>query len=208
MTLIRVLCRHHFRISPRVRAAWARPGGDDAGLRCRAADRRSGVRGRSRRARASEDRSRGRVDGDDRAAVRLCGVDRPRRARSPETTSRALQDAQREGAGSPSMRLRRNTRTAMPRSGRRAARYLRDNVKYGLGAEEAAGLQLFLDYAADLGLAPQRRPAGILLDDRAHRAKGPGRRPRRRGRGARAVPPRADTAARPSRRYDPRPQAS
>lgn len=39
----------------------------------------------------------------------------------------------------------------------RAAAYLRDNVKYGLGADEAAGLQLFLDYAADLGLAPGRR---------------------------------------------------
>jgi chorismate dehydratase len=40
---------------------------------------------------------------------------------------------------------------------RRAAVYLRDNVKYGLGADEAAGLQRFLDYAADLGLAPARR---------------------------------------------------
>jgi chorismate dehydratase len=39
----------------------------------------------------------------------------------------------------------------------RAAAYLRDNVKYGLGGDEAAGLQLFLDYAADLGLGPQRR---------------------------------------------------
>ena len=39
----------------------------------------------------------------------------------------------------------------------RAAAYLRDNVKYGLGPEEAAGLQTFLDYAADLGLAPRKR---------------------------------------------------
>ena len=39
----------------------------------------------------------------------------------------------------------------------RAARYLRDNMSYGLGAEAAQGLQLFLDYAADLGLAPARR---------------------------------------------------
>jgi chorismate dehydratase len=39
----------------------------------------------------------------------------------------------------------------------RAAVYLRDNVKYGLGADEAAGLQMFLDYAAELGLAPGRR---------------------------------------------------
>jgi len=40
----------------------------------------------------------------------------------------------------------------------RAAAYLRDNVKYGLGVDEAKGLQLFLNYAADLGLAPRRRP--------------------------------------------------
>lgn len=40
---------------------------------------------------------------------------------------------------------------------RRAAKYLRDNVKYGLGPDEAAGLQLFLDYAAELGLGPWRR---------------------------------------------------
>jgi chorismate dehydratase len=39
----------------------------------------------------------------------------------------------------------------------RASAYLRDNVRYGLGAEEAAGLQLFLDYAAELGVAPRRR---------------------------------------------------
>jgi chorismate dehydratase len=39
----------------------------------------------------------------------------------------------------------------------RAAIYLRDNVKYGLGPEEAAGLQMFLDYAAEMGLGPRRR---------------------------------------------------
>jgi hypothetical protein len=38
----------------------------------------------------------------------------------------------------------------------RAATYLRDNVRYGLGADEAAGLQLFLDRAAALGLGPKR----------------------------------------------------
>lgn len=39
----------------------------------------------------------------------------------------------------------------------RARVYLRDNVKYGFGPDEIAGLQAFLDYAADLGLAPRRR---------------------------------------------------
>lgn len=41
---------------------------------------------------------------------------------------------------------------------RLAGAYLRDNVKYGLGPDEARGLQLFLDYAADLKLGPARRP--------------------------------------------------
>lgn len=35
--------------------------------------------------------------------------------------------------------------------------YLRDNMRYGLGPDEEKGLQLFLDYAADLGLAPRKR---------------------------------------------------
>lgn len=39
----------------------------------------------------------------------------------------------------------------------RAAAYLRHNVKYGLGPDDAAGLQQFLDYAAALGLAPRKR---------------------------------------------------
>jgi chorismate dehydratase len=39
----------------------------------------------------------------------------------------------------------------------RAAAYLRDNVRYGLGPDEAQGLQIFLDYAVDLGLAPRKR---------------------------------------------------
>ena len=38
----------------------------------------------------------------------------------------------------------------------RAARYLRDNVRYVLGDRERDGLQRFLDYAADLGIAPRR----------------------------------------------------
>lgn len=39
----------------------------------------------------------------------------------------------------------------------RAARYLRDNVRYGLGEAERTGLQLFLDHAADLGIGPRTR---------------------------------------------------
>lgn len=68
----------------------------------------------------------------------------------------ALQDAQAAGVAS--------TDAIAAEYGRgdavattRAAVYLRDNVKYGLGEEEAAGLQMFLDYAAELGAAPRKR---------------------------------------------------
>jgi predicted solute-binding protein len=45
------------------------------------------------------------------------------------------------------------------------ARYLRDNIKYHLGAEEQAGLELFYRYAVEAGAAPAARslrfyPAG------------------------------------------------
>lgn len=69
---------------------------------------------------------------------------------------RALQDAQAAGI--------RATETIAAEYGQgdrraadRAAEYLRHNVKYGLGPAEVAGLQRFLDCAAELGLAPRRR---------------------------------------------------
>jgi chorismate dehydratase len=70
---------------------------------------------------------------------------------------RLLQEAQREGLEAVDLIAAEYARGDSARAAR-AALYLRDNVKYGLGAEEAAGLQMFLDYAADLGLAPRRRP--------------------------------------------------
>jgi chorismate dehydratase len=69
----------------------------------------------------------------------------------------ALQSAQAEGLRSTDAIAAEYGRGDAVRTARAAA-YLRDNVKYGLGADEAAGLQLFLDYAADLGLGPGRRP--------------------------------------------------
>jgi len=69
---------------------------------------------------------------------------------------RALQRAQDEGLAAVAAIAAEYARGDDGRA-TRAAAYLRDNVKYGLGPDEAAGLQLFLDYAADLGLAPGRR---------------------------------------------------
>jgi chorismate dehydratase len=68
----------------------------------------------------------------------------------------ALQEAQAEGLRSIDA-IAAEYGGGDPARTARAAVYLRDNVRYGLGPEEAAGLQLFLDYAADLGLAPARR---------------------------------------------------
>ena len=69
---------------------------------------------------------------------------------------RALQDAQAEGLVSIDA-IAREYGGSDAAVVRRAASYLRDNVRYGLGPREADGLQLFLDYAADLGVAPARR---------------------------------------------------
>jgi chorismate dehydratase len=68
-----------------------------------------------------------------------------------------LQDAQQEGVRSTEA-ISAEYGRGNPAIAARAASYLRDNVKYGLGVEEAKGLQAFLDYAADLKLAPRQRP--------------------------------------------------
>jgi chorismate dehydratase len=69
---------------------------------------------------------------------------------------RALQAAQQEGAGATGAIAAEYGRGDVAATARAAA-YLRDNVRYGLGPDEASGLQTFLDYAAALGLAPRRR---------------------------------------------------
>ena len=69
---------------------------------------------------------------------------------------KALQDAQAEGVQASEAIAAEYGRGDARRTAKAAA-YLRDNVKYGIGPDEVRGLQLFLDYAADLGLAPARR---------------------------------------------------
>jgi len=155
VALIQILCHHHFRIRPRFV-----PHGPELAVMTR-------------------DFDGGLLIGDpafeaDHAALGLTKVDlgeewtkmtglpfvyaawtgRPG-AISPEDVQ-ALQQAQAEGLSALDVIAAEygdasETRTA------KALAYLRDNVKYRLAAEEAAGLQLFLDHAADLGLAPGRR---------------------------------------------------
>lgn len=68
----------------------------------------------------------------------------------------ALQAAQDEGVAAAAAIA---AEYAGPRAAVRtlAEAYLRDNVRYGMGPDEVAGLQLFLDWAADLGVGPARR---------------------------------------------------
>ena len=69
---------------------------------------------------------------------------------------RLLQEAQTEGVESyPAIAEEYGRGDAV--ATRRGLAYLRDNIRYGLGTDEVAGLQLFLDYAADLSLGPHRR---------------------------------------------------
>jgi len=69
---------------------------------------------------------------------------------------RLLQDAQAEGVGAFEA-IAAEYAHGDPATQERALAYLRDNMRYGLGADEQAGLQMFLDYAADLGRASRRR---------------------------------------------------
>jgi len=155
VSLIRVLCHHRFKISPQFV-----PHGPDLAAMTRAHDA-------------------GLLIGDpafdvDHVSLGLTKIDlgaewtamtglpfiyatwTGRRGTLTAEDVRALQDAQAEGVASRLAIAAEYGRGDTART-ERAAVYLRDNVKYGLGADEAAGLQMFLDYAADLGLAPRRR---------------------------------------------------
>lgn len=67
----------------------------------------------------------------------------------------ALQVAQAAGVAARQVIAREYAGADVARAARAEA-YLRDNVRYGLGPDEVAGLQQFLDYAAELGIGPQR----------------------------------------------------
>ena len=69
---------------------------------------------------------------------------------------RLLQDAQEEGVRSADVIAAEYGRGDAAATARAVA-YLKDNVRYGIGPDDARGLQMFLDYAADLGLAPRKR---------------------------------------------------
>ena len=156
VALLRILCRHHFRIAP----AYVHAPPDVAAM-VRAHDA-------------------GLLIGDpafdtDHEALGLTKIDlgaswtemtglpfvyaawTGRAGAIGATEVRALQDAQAAGVGAIEAIAEAYGRGDPVRSGR-ARDYLRHNVRYGLGVDETAGLQRFLDLAADLdGLVRGRR---------------------------------------------------
>jgi predicted solute-binding protein len=155
VALIQVLCRYHFRINPRFV-----PHGPDLAVMTR-------------------DFDAGLLIGDpafeaDHVALGLQKIDlglewshmtglpfvyaawtgRPGPVSGGDVS--ALQDAQRQGLAAVDLIAAEYAHGDSARIAK-AARYLRDNVKYGLGAEEAAGLQMFPGLRRGPGLAPQRR---------------------------------------------------
>ena len=155
VTLIQVLCRHHFHIAPSFV-----PHGPDLAAMTTACDA-------------------GLLIGDpafdtDHKALGLRKIDlgevwtqmtglpfiyaawTGRPAGIDDGVIRALQQAQADGIAAREAIAEEYGAGDATRAAR-AAIYLRDNVKYGLGPEEAAGLQMFLDYAAEMGLGPRRR---------------------------------------------------
>jgi predicted solute-binding protein len=155
VTLIRVLCKHHFAIEPEFV-----PHGPDLTAMVR-------------------DYDAGLLIGDpafdvDAAALGLTKIDlgdewtkmtglpfvyaawTGRAGTVASADVQALQDACVEGTASyPAIADEYGQGNAA--ATQRALAYLRDNMRYGFGADEAAGLQLFLDYAADMGLGGARR---------------------------------------------------
>jgi chorismate dehydratase len=155
VTLIRVLCRHHFRIEPEFV-----PHAPDLGAMTRACD--AAVLIGDPALEADHD-ALGLTKIDMGSAwqeltglpfVYAAWTGRPG-ALSPADVD-ALGQAQADGLAHLDDIAAEYAPHDAPRRAR-AARYLRDNVRYPLGDRERQGLQRFLDYAADLGIAPRRQ---------------------------------------------------
>ena len=167
VALTRVVCARVFGIAPAFEAH-----GPDlpemlAGVRRRADHRRPGVvprqrpraGGRGRRGpdgHGREDRPRRPVAADDRPAVCLCVLGGTAWSRRTQTRSGRCRATREASLG----RTREISEFYFPGDAIRqdiSDRYLRDNIKYYLGPDERAGLELFYRYAAE---ARRRSPRG------------------------------------------------
>ena len=100
--------------------------------RCRTRDWRSGICDRSQEARCDQDRSRRRVEGHDRAAIRVCDVGGP--ARRGDARRSAAPCRRRAIAAWSTCRTSPMTVSGGdPDLEQRSLIYLRDNLRYGLG---------------------------------------------------------------------------
>lgn len=155
VALIKVLCHHHFRIAPDFV-----PHGPDLAAMTYAADAALLIGDPAFDA-EHERLGLQKIDlGEEWTAftglpfIYAAWTGRAGAARADDV--QALQQAQAEGVQAAEAIAAEYGRGDPARTAR-ALVYLRDNVKYGMGPDEARGLQLFLDYAADLGLGPSRR---------------------------------------------------
>lgn len=74
---------------------------------------------------------------------------------------RALQEAKAAGVARPE-EIAAAYSPESPERQAVAARYLRDNIKYDLGDDERAGLELFYRYAAEAGVVPAAGPVKLF----------------------------------------------
>ena len=161
VALVRVLCARLFKISPKIEPAGPDLTVDARAVRCRADHRRQrALPPAQSRAPAADrgDRPRPGLDGPDRAAVRLRLLGRASRMPSNPDDVEALQRTRDAGVAASDDVACAYLRD-MPERQALGMRYLRDNIKYHLGTEERAGLELFFRYAAETDVAP---PSGGL----------------------------------------------
>ena len=155
VALVKVLCRHHFRIDPQFVAH-----GPDLDAMTRAADAALLIGDPALEADpAAFGLQKIDLGAEWTAMTSLPFVYAAWTGRPGTVTAedvRLLQTAQAEGVQSADAIAAEYGR-GNPAVIARAAAYLRDNVKYGLGPAEIAGLQTFLDYAADIHAAPRKR---------------------------------------------------
>lgn len=155
VALVKVLCRYRFRIEPEFV-----PHGPDLQVMTRDSDAALLI---GDPALEVEHRTMGldKIDlGEEWTAmtglpfVYAAWTGRPGAIRDDDV--RALQQAQREGVTATEA-IAAEYGGNDPAATARAAAYLRHNVRYALGPEETRGLQTFLDYAAEMRLAPHTR---------------------------------------------------
>jgi len=155
IALLQVLCKHHFRITPDLRPMLPEP--DQMLRECDAAliigDRA-----------LLFDHAAAGVEKIDLGTAWTTHSGLPfvyafwvghEGAIGPEDIDR-LVEAGRDGADHPD-RIAESYFAATPALVESGARYLRDNVKYGFGERQLAGLTRFYHEAADLGLVPEFR---------------------------------------------------